>query len=149
VKAIGNSGTPRVVVVDVDEVVVVGVVVVVLEVVVVDVDEVVVVGVVVVVLEVVVVATAHAETAIVLVSIVTAPFRANAAPVMVAPVFRVMLVSARIVPWKAVVVPRVAELPTCQKTLHARAPPVRTTLLPDPVMRVLPAWKIKTESGLP
>ena len=48
----------------------------------------------------------------VLLSKVTAPFRAKALPQpMVAPVFRVMLVSARIFPWNEVVVPRVAELP--------------------------------------
>src|ERR1017187_8318806 len=50
-----------------------------------------------------------------LLSNVTAPFLAKALPQpMVAPVFRVMLLSARIFPRNAVVVPRVAELPTCQ-----------------------------------
>ncbi len=44
---------------------------------------------------------------------VTAPLRASARPQsMVAPVFNVMLVSARILPAKEVVVPSVAELPT-------------------------------------
>ena len=62
--------------------------------------------------------TAHAEMATVLVSIVTAPFRARALPDTFALVVRVMLVSARIFPMNVVVVPRVAELPTCQKTLH-------------------------------
>jgi hypothetical protein len=38
---------------------------------------------------------------------------------MVAPVFRVMLVRARIFPWNVVVVPRVAELPTCQNTFES------------------------------
>ena len=52
------------------------------------------------------------------VSVVTAPLRAKALPhSILAPVFRVMLVSARMFPVNAVVVPRVAELPTCQKTL--------------------------------
>src|ERR1039458_7411898 len=47
---------------------------------------------------------------------VTAPFCARALPqVMLALVFRVMLLSARIFPSNAVLVPRVAELPTCQK----------------------------------
>jgi len=68
---------------------------------------------------VVVVVAAQVGTVIVLVSIVTAPFLAKAAPVMVAPVSSVMLVNARIVPLNEVVVPRVAELPTCQKTLQA------------------------------
>ena len=36
---------------------------------------------------------------------------------MLAPVFSVMLVSARMSPTNAVVVPSVAELPTCQNTL--------------------------------
>jgi hypothetical protein len=35
---------------------------------------------------------------------------------------------ARIVPAKVDVVPRVAELPTCQKMFAARAPPMRTHL---------------------
>ena len=62
--------------------------------------------------------TAHTEMATVLESIVTAPFRARALPDTFAPVLRVMLVSARIFPTNVVVVPRVAELPTCQKTLQ-------------------------------
>jgi hypothetical protein len=49
---------------------------------------------------------------------VTAPFRANALPWRVTPLFTLMLVSAIIVPANVVVVSRVAELPTCQKTLH-------------------------------
>src|ERR1700683_3684671 len=50
-------------------------------------------------------------------SIVTAPFYAKALPqVMLASVFKVMLVSARMLPANSVRVPRVAELPTCQKT---------------------------------
>jgi hypothetical protein len=38
---------------------------------------------------------------------------------MVAPLFRVMLVYARMFPSNAVVVPRVAELPTCQNTFES------------------------------
>jgi hypothetical protein len=49
----------------------------------------------------------------VFVSMVTAPFRARALPQsIVAPVFSVILVSARIFPANLVSVPRVAELPT-------------------------------------
>ena len=59
----------------------------------------------------------HTDTP--LVSRVTAPFSAKARPVMVAPVVRVMLVSAMMLPANAVVVPSVAELPTCQNTLQA------------------------------
>jgi len=51
-------------------------------------------------------------------SIVTAPLIASAPPCIRAPVVRVMLVSARIFPANPVLVPRVAELPTCQKTLQ-------------------------------
>ena len=64
----------------------------------------------------------HEETATVLESIVTAPFRARDLPDKVALVLSVMLVSARIFPMNAVPVPIVAELPTCQKTLHCWAP---------------------------
>ena len=58
-------------------------------------------------------------------------------------------VSAMSVPTKPECVPSVAELPTCQYTLHAWAPFSRTTLLPDAVTTVEPAWKINTALGLP
>ena len=64
------------------------------------------------------VAVAHTVAETVFVSSVTAPFRARALPDTLAPVFMVMLVSARIFPTNVVVVPRVAELPTCQNTLQ-------------------------------
>ncbi len=51
----------------------------------------------------------------------------------------VMDVCARIVPTKLVVEPSVAELPTCQKTLHACAPPSRMTLALEAVVSVDPA----------
>ena len=66
-----------------------------------------------------VVVAPHADTAIVLAFIVTPPSFANAAPVMVAPVFRVTLVKAIILPTNDVEDPIVAELPTVQNTLHA------------------------------
>ena len=62
---------------------------------------------------------AHTIASAVLVSSVTAPVRAKALPSRVAPLFIVMLASARMLPLNAVRVPRVAELPTCQNTLHA------------------------------
>jgi hypothetical protein len=81
---------------------------------------------------------------------VTAPLRASARPVMVSPVCTVMEVRARILPWKAEPVPMVAELPTCQKTLQAWAPLVRTTELPESVRSVEEgAWKIQTAFGSP
>jgi hypothetical protein len=79
----------------------------------------------------------HAVMEIVLVSIVTAPFRARSLPSTVAPVMRVMLVSAKIFPTNFVVEPSVAELPTCQKTLHGEAPLISTVELLA-VVRVLP-----------
>lgn len=61
----------------------------------------------------------HVEAVTTLESRVTAPFRARALPNKLALVLRVMLVRARILPRKVVVVPSVAELPICQKTLQA------------------------------
>src|ERR1700686_3895836 len=54
------------------------------------------------------------QAVIVFVSIVTAAVRANALPFTVAPVVSVMLACAIMFPISVVVVPRVAELPTCQ-----------------------------------
>jgi hypothetical protein len=85
----------------------------------------------------------------VLESSVTAPFRAKARPVTVAPVVSVMLVSATIFPAKEVVVPSVAELPTCQWTLHAEPLLVMTTLEPLAVVSVVPIWKTQTALGSP
>jgi len=48
------------------------------------------------------------------VSMVTAPLSARTLPMTFAPVFSVMLASARMLPAKAVPVPSVAEVPTCQ-----------------------------------
>jgi hypothetical protein len=54
------------------------------------------------------------------------------------------------VPAKTVFVPRVALLPTCQKTLAACAPLIKTTwLLFAAVIRVDPIWKIKTAFEFP
>jgi hypothetical protein len=50
-----------------------------------------------------------------------------------------MDVRANMVPEKLLVVPMVAELPTCQKTLHAWAPFSRTTELPDAAISDEPA----------
>jgi hypothetical protein len=75
----------------------------------------------------------------VLLSIVTAPFKARARPSMLAPVFSVMEVAAIIVPEKTEFTPRVAELPTCQKMFPGCAPLIRLIMLPTEVMRVDPA----------
>jgi hypothetical protein len=58
-----------------------------------------------------------------------------------------MLVSARMLPRNVVEVPRVAELPTCQKTLHACAPLIRATTLLDPVINV-DAGVLNTKAAL-
>jgi hypothetical protein len=84
-----------------------------------------------------------------LVSIVTAPFRARALPDTVVLVFRVMLASARMLPANLVSVPRVAELPICQKTLHGWAPLITMTYAPLAAVSVLPIWKMKTAPGSP
>ena len=57
----------------------------------------------------------------------TAPLRANALPSSVALELKLMLVSARMFPFITLPVPSVAELPTCQYTFFAWAPPIRTT----------------------
>ena len=64
---------------------------------------------------------------------------------MVAVVLRVMLASARIFPSNAVLVPRVAELPTCQNTPSSE-PPLEPKLITDTdealaVVSELPIWK--------
>jgi hypothetical protein len=88
---------------------------------------------------VVVVASSQVGTLTLLSSMVTAPPNARARPLTVAPVVNVIDVVARIVPAKLVYVPRVAELPTCQNTLHAWAPFSKATVLDDAVVRVDPA----------
>lgn len=82
-------------------------------------------------------------------SMVTAPFRARALPDKLAPVPKLMLVSARMFPLKAVPDPSVAELPTCQYTLRAKLPPVMTTDDLLAVLRVLAILKMNTELALP
>lgn len=88
-------------------------------------------------------------TVIVLSCNVTAPFWASNRPETVAPVSAATDVSARMLPTNVVELPSVAELPTCQNTLQARAPPVSCTTLADEVINVeLGALKMKTAAGL-
>jgi hypothetical protein len=92
----------------------------------------------------------HAALETLLLSIVTAPFRARALPgEMLAAVVSVMLVRARMFPANAVPVPSVAELPTCQNTLQLDPMLLMTTLALLAVVSVLPIWKTKTAAGLP
>ena len=90
----------------------------------------------------------HAVRSTVLVSSVTAPVRANVRPNTRAPVVNVMLTCARMLPMKAVPVPSVAELPTCQKTLQLGALAMNSTRAFDEVVSVLPVLKINTGLGL-
>ena len=46
-------------------------------------------------------------------------------------------------------VPSVADVPTCQKILQAWAPPARSTLRPDVVVRVVAIWKTNTALASP
>jgi len=93
---------------------------------------------------VVCVGAVHLERVMVLVSRVTAPFRASSLPLIVAPVWAVIEARARTVPTNLEPTPIVAELPTCQKTLHACAPLIRATLLFVFMMSVLADWKMNT-----
>jgi hypothetical protein len=89
----------------------------------------------------------HELLAMVFASSVTAPDRASVRPTMLTPVVTVIDAMARMLPWKDEDVPSVAELPTCQKMLHALAPLMRLTTLAEAVMSVLSIWKTKTASG--
>ncbi len=80
---------------------------------------------------------------------VTAPLRAKSLPFTVAPLFTEIDVKAMTVPWSAVLVPSVAELPTCQKTLHAWAPLMRLTPRSVAVVSVDATWKMNTARGSP
>src|SRR3970282_1958480 len=80
---------------------------------------------------------------------VTSAFWARARPCAVTLSATVIVVKARMLPTNVDPVSSVAELPTCQKTLHAWAPLIRDTVLPEPVIRVESVWKMKTELGLP
>ena len=73
---------------------------------------------------------------------VTSPFRASALPFSLAPVASVTEANAIMVPLKSAVVPSEAELPTCQKTLSAVAPPLRTTVPPLLTVSADAIWKM-------
>src|SRR5207245_6048936 len=90
-----------------------------------------------------------AGSVMVLVSKVTAAVRANSRPSTAAPVVTVMEANARMLPLNTEPVPRVAELPTCQNTLAALAPPLRITWRAEVVVRVDAIWKMKTALASP
>jgi len=83
--------------------------------------------------------TRHVDVVIVLSLSVTAPFIARTRPFTTAALSSVIEVNAMMLPMKLVVEPRVAELPTSQKTLHACAPFSNTTEAEDAVVSVEPA----------
>jgi len=85
----------------------------------------------------------------ILLSKVTAPIRVRALPSRFALVNSEIDWSASIVPLETEFVPRVAEEPTCQKTLEACAPPARITFRPSLVVRSDATWKIQTAFELP
>jgi hypothetical protein len=80
---------------------------------------------------------------------VTAPVWASALPSIVELAFIVMDAYAIMVPLKFEDVPRVAELPTCQKMFLACAPPIKMTSRPTPTVSVLAIWKTQTSFGPP
>jgi hypothetical protein len=84
---------------------------------------------------------------------VTAPLSAtvpaSSRPSIVAPFPTDTEVWAKMVPLNVEFAPNVAELPTCQNTLHACAPLTSNTVLFALVPSVDPAWKMNTASGLP
>ena len=90
--------------------------------------------------------TAQFGRVIVLVSRLTWPLRARTRPFTVVPVCTVAEVNARMLPTKVVLVPSVAELPTCQYTLHGEAPLIRATVLLDAVISELPACRYTQRS---
>src|SRR5438477_537598 len=77
------------------------------------------------------------------------PAPANNLPLTMAPLFTVMETAARIFPLKTLVVPKVAELPTCQKMFFAWAPPLKTMLVAGSVVSVEAILKMKTAFALP
>jgi hypothetical protein len=105
--------------------------------------------------DVVPVVVAHAGCARMrLSSKVIAAVRANSPPSFVTPVSTVIEARATIFPANTVPTPRVAELPTCQNTLHAWAPLVKDTSVKDTsapveVMSVDPIWMTQALSGSP
>ena len=92
---------------------------------------------------------AHVELVIVLLLSDTRPVWASTRPWTVAAEFTVMLVSAMIVPTNDELLPSVAELPTCQNTLQACAPPESVIVFDVAVTRSEVAWKTHTELASP
>ena len=73
---------------------------------------------------------------------VTAPLRAKALPESDTPFPIEMDARAMMFPANEEVVPRVADVPICQKTLEACARLIRTTVLLVAVVSAVPIWKM-------
>jgi hypothetical protein len=99
--------------------------------------------------EVLTIGAAQAATEMSAISKVMLPANAKAAPFRVEAVAIVIEEDARIIPLKSVPTPKVASPPTCQKTLHGKTPPLRTTEDPELVIKVVPILMIKTEVESP
>src|SRR5687767_4670552 len=80
---------------------------------------------------------------------VTAPERAIRRPSNTEPVVAVMDASAMTDPANTENVPNVADDPTCQYTLHERAPFTNATMLEDAVVKLLAVLKTNTAFGSP
>ena len=80
---------------------------------------------------------------------VTAALIASRRPMTLAPVAAVIDWAAMMVPWNCALVPMLAELPICQNTLQALAPPVMMICVAEPMVRLLAAWKTQMESAVP
>jgi hypothetical protein len=98
---------------------------------------------------VVAVGVMQASLTIVLVFKVTAPFRANSWPWMLDPFFALIEILASTDPTKEELVPKDADVPTCQKTLQAWAPPVKIIELAVAVVSVEAVLKINTALASP
>lgn len=83
------------------------------------------------------------------VSIVTAPVSAKALPQITTFVVMVMLAFAMMLPLNLLVVPRVAELPTCQNISQCFVQFASETIELLAVVSVLPIWKTKWAVVLP
>lgn len=80
---------------------------------------------------------------------VTAPVRVSARPWMVTASSTLIEARARMLPRKTELEPRMAELPTCQNTLHSWAPLMSEMELALAVVSVESVWKTKTVVGSP
>lgn len=96
-----------------------------------------------------VVVVVHVGFVIVVLLSVTAPVLAKNLPWTVEPPLSVIATSAIMVPTNVELVPSVAELVTCQKTLHACAPLISEMVLDEAVMSVEGAKNINTALASP